>query len=182
MPIGRRTLLAGLSAAGLRNYAYAAAAPGQTLRAAITGFSVINTLDPGKAAVNPEFYVIWGVYNTLVKFTPDMKIVGDLAESWTNPDPTSWEFKLRRGVKFHDGSEMTAEDVVFTFQRLADPAFGSPVHKKMAPVTEVTALDPYTVRIKTDQPFAPLLTYLTNTRRWAMSNTAAPRWAPAPGS
>jgi peptide/nickel transport system substrate-binding protein len=169
MPIGRRTLLAGLpalavAAGGLRDYAHAAAPAGQTLRAAITGFSVINTLDPGKAAVNPEFFIIWGVYNTLVKFTPEMKIVGDLAESWTNPDPTTWEFKLKHGVKFHDGSEMTAEDVVFTFQRLADPAFGSPVHKKMAPVTEVIAVDPYTVRIKTDKPFSPLLTYLTNTR------------------
>lgn len=130
----------------------------------MTGFTVINTLDPGKAAVNPEFFVIWGIYNTLVKLDAQMKIVPDLAESWSNPDPTTWEFKLRKGVRFHDGSEMTADDVVFTFQRIADPNFGSPVHKKMAPVTAVTALDPYTVRLQTDHPFAPLLTYLTNTR------------------
>jgi len=103
MPIGRRNLLAGMTAlttasGGLRSYAYAAA-EGQTLRAALTGFSVINTLDPTKAAVNPEFYVIWGLFNTLVKLDANMKIVGDLALSWTNPDPTTWEFKLRPGVK-----------------------------------------------------------------------------------
>jgi peptide/nickel transport system substrate-binding protein len=166
MPFGRRTLLGGAAAAlgtrGLLDYAYAA--EGQTLHAALTGFSVINTLDPGKAAVNPEFFIIWGIFNTLVKFDADMKIVPDLATSWTNPDPTTWEFKLRKGVKFHDGSEMTAEDVVFTFQRIADDKFGSPVHKKMAAVTGVTAPDAYTVRFTTEKPFAPLLTYLTNTR------------------
>ena len=158
MSLGRRTVLAGLSGLaavnaapnGLLSYAQAAAPDGKTLRAAMTGFSAINTLDPGKAAVNPEFFVIWGMFNTLVKFDANMKVVGDLAESWTNPDPTTWVFKLRKGVKFHDGSEMTAEDVVFTFQRIADEKFGSPVRKKMAPVTAVTALDPYTVQIKTD--------------------------------
>jgi peptide/nickel transport system substrate-binding protein len=173
MPIGRRGVLTGIAGAmaaasplriGLRSYAYAAGSADQTLRAAMTGFTAINTLDPGKAAINPEFFIIWGIFNTLVKLDAQMKILPDLAESWTNPDPTTWEFKLRKGVKFHDGSELTAEDVVFTFQRIADEKFGSPVRKKMSPVTEVTALDPYTVRFKTDKPFAPLLTYLTNTR------------------
>src|ERR1700712_503977 len=129
MPFGRRTMLtglAGISATGLIGYAHAAP-EGKTLRAAMTGFTTINTLDPGKAAVNPEFFVIWGVFNTLVKFDADMKVVGDLAESWSNPDPTTWEFKLHRGVKFHDGSDLTADDVVFTFQRIADEKFASPV-------------------------------------------------------
>lgn len=167
----RRDLIAGaaasaalVAAGGLRQYAYAAPASDKTLRAAMAGFSVINTLDPTKAAVNPEFYIIWGMFNTLVKFDANMKIVPDLATSWSNPDPTTWEFKLRKGVKFHDGSELTADDVVFTFQRIADPKFGSPVRDKMAAVTAVSAVDPYTVQIKTDKPFAPLLTYLTNTR------------------
>src|SRR4029077_10466299 len=168
----RRHLLTGIAGAvatnaapaGLGQYAYAAVANGQTLRAALTGFSVMNTLDPGKAAVNPEFFIIWGMFNTLVKFDAGMKVVGDLAESWTNPDPTTWEFRLRKGVRFHDGSEMTADDVVFTFERIADEKFGSPVRKRMATVTQVVALDPYTVRLKTDQPFAPLLSALTNTR------------------
>ena len=156
--------LAGLSSTGLLGYAHAQAPEGKTLRAALTGYTTINTLDPGKAAVNPEFYVIWGMFNTLVKFDASMKVVGDLAESWSNPEPTIWEFKLKPGVKFHDGSELTSEDVVFTFSRIADEKFGSPVRQKMAAITGVTATDPQTVRIQTAQPFAPLLTYLTNTR------------------
>lgn len=168
MAIDRRTMLGALAAVsaagGLRPLAAQAAPDGGTLRAAMTGFTLINTLDPGKAAANPEFFIIWGVFNTLVKFDVDMKIVGDLATSWTNPEPTVWEFKLRPGVKFHDGSDLTAEDVAFTFERLADEKFGAPVRKKMAIVTSVTALDPLTVRFKTEAPFAPLLTYLTNTR------------------
>lgn len=167
MNIGRRPLLSGLatiSAAGLLPFTSAKAAGGAPLRAAMTGFTLINSLDPGKAAANPEFFIIWGMFNTLVKFDANMKVVGDLAESWTNPEPTTWEFHLRPGIKFHDGSDLTAEDVVFTFERIADEKFGSPVRKKMAPVTSVTAINPTTVQFKTDKPFAPLLTYLTNTR------------------
>ena len=169
MSFPRRALLAGVASlaaapAGLLSYAYAAAPEDKTLRAALAGFSVLNTLDPTKAAVNPEFFIIWGMFNTLVKFDADMKIVPDLAASWTNPEPTILEFKLRPDVRFHDGSALTAEDVVFTFQRIADEKFGSPVRKKMAPVIEVIAVAPDTVRFRTDKPFAPLLTYLTNTR------------------
>lgn len=167
MNIGRRTLLSGIatvSAAGLLPFASTEAAEGAPLRAAMTGFTLINSLDPGKAAANPEFFIIWGMFNTLVKFDATMKVVGDLAESWTNPDPTTWEFHLRPGIKFHDGSDLTAEDVAFTFERIADEKFGSPVRKKMAPVISVTAVSPTIVQFKTDKPFAPLLTYLTNTR------------------
>ena len=168
MPVTRRTLMASVAGlttgAGLLPFASQAAPEGGTLRAAMTGFTLINTLDPGKAAANPEFFVIWGMFNTLVKFDADMRIVGDLAQSWSNPDPTTWEFKLRPGVKFHDGSDLTAEDVAFTFQRIADEGFASPVRRKMAIVTSGAAVDPLLVRFTTAAPFAPLLTYLTNTR------------------
>ncbi len=105
MSISRRHLLTGIAGAvatnaapaGLGQYAYAAVANGQTLRAALTGFSVMNTLDPGKAAVDPEFFIIWGMFNTLVKFDAGMKVVGDLAESWTNPDPTTLGIQAAKG-------------------------------------------------------------------------------------
>jgi peptide/nickel transport system substrate-binding protein len=165
MALARRAFLGGaVGAAGLLPFAARAAEAGTPLRAAMTGFTLINTLDPGKAAANPEFFVIWGMFNTLVKFDAQMNVVGDLAESWSNPDPLTWEFKLHQGVTFHDGSPLTSEDVVFTFQRIADEAFGSPVRKKMATVVAVEPMGPYGVRLKTDKPFAPLLTYLTNTR------------------
>src|SRR5689334_21364359 len=60
-------------------------------------------------------------YNQLVRFEPDMTPVPELAESWsTSPDGLTWTFKLRQGVKFHDGQELTSADVKFTFDRLLE--------------------------------------------------------------
>ncbi|GGH16468.1 diguanylate phosphodiesterase [Alsobacter metallidurans] len=134
------------------------------LRAGIAGFNVINTLDPAKASLVPEFLVIYGAFNGLLKFNEKMEIVPDLAESYTVVDPTTTEFKLRKGVKFHDGGEMTAEDVKFSIERLMDEKFASPNRGKVTAISAVTVVDPYTVRITTKAPYAPLLNYLTNTR------------------
>ena len=90
------------------------------LRAAITGYTVINTFDPAKVTQLPESYVVWAVFNSLVKFNDKMEIVPDLAESYSFIDPTTLEFKLRKGVKFHDGSELTSDDVKFSLERVLD--------------------------------------------------------------
>lgn len=134
------------------------------LRAGITGFSTINTLDPGQAALIPESYVICGVFNSLVKFDDQMQIIPDLAESFEFTSPTVLNFKLRPGVKFHDGVEMTAEDVKFTLERLQNEEYNSPHRAKFEIISEIRVIDPYTVEIETAEPFAPLLSYLTNTR------------------
>src|SRR5580692_10278254 len=81
-----------------------------TLRAGIAGYNVINTLDPGKHSLIPEAYVVWALFNGLLKFNEKMEVVPDLAESFAVKDSTTLAFKLRKGVKFHDGSEMTADD------------------------------------------------------------------------
>ena len=57
------------------------------------------------------------VYERLINYDKQMKLVPELAVSWENPEPTRWVFKLRRGVKFHDGTPFTADDVVFSFER-----------------------------------------------------------------
>src|SRR5579883_1888959 len=135
MPTGRKTglsrrkvLKTGAAAAaaagiglpwGLRS----AEAAGGTLRAGITGYDVINTLDPGKATLIPEFYVIWGVFNGLLKFDAKMEIVPDLAQSYKVEPDGSLEFKLHPNVKFHDGSALTSEDVKFSLERLLDDKF-----------------------------------------------------------
>lgn len=139
-------------------------AAGETLRAGITGYDVINTLDPGKAALIPEYYVIWGIFNGLMKFDDKMEIVPDLAQSYTVEPDGTLEFKLRPDVKFHDGSTMSAEDVKFTLDRLLDEKFASPNRSKVSAIESVTVVDPTTVRIKTKEPFAPLLTFLCNAR------------------
>jgi peptide/nickel transport system substrate-binding protein len=165
----RRTVLgAGAAAAaasivpsGFLRPAYAAA---EVLRAGITGYNVINTLDPGKHSLIPEAYVVWALFNGLLKFNEKMAVVPDLAESFTAKDSTTLEFKLRKGVKFHDGSEMTADDVKFTIERLQSEKYASPNMGKVSAVQQVKIVDPYTVEIITKQAFAPLLAFLTNAR------------------
>lgn len=141
-----------------------AAAACSELRAGITGYGVINTLDPAKASLIPEFYVIWGLFNSLLKFDENMNIVGDLAESWEAISPTVWRFTLREGITFQDGAPLTAEDVKFTIERVKDEATGSPHKGKFEAVTDIRVIDDRTVEIETAEPFAPLLSYLTNAR------------------
>ncbi|MEB8385769.1 ABC transporter substrate-binding protein [Rhodobacteraceae bacterium KMM 6894] len=135
-----------------------------TLRAAITGYNVINSMDPAQMTLIPEAYVVWGVFNCLLKFDEGMNIVPDLAESYETVSPTIVRFKLREGVKFHDGVEMTSADVKFTLERVMSEETGSPHRSKFAPISEIRTPDAYTVEIETTEPFAPLLSYLTNTR------------------
>ncbi len=166
--IHRRVVLgagaAAAAAATLPWFPSSAAAASGTLRAGIAGYNVINTLDPGKHSLIPEAYVIWAMFNALVKFNGKMEVVPDLAESFSTKDTNTLEFKLRKGVKFHDGSEMTADDVKFTIERLQDDKYASPNKGKVSEVKEVRIVDPLTVQIVTGKPFAPLLAFLTNTR------------------
>lgn len=153
-----------LGLAGLGLTPTTAFAAGSTLRAAITGYGVINTLDPGKASLIPEFYVIWGIYNGLLKFDESMNIVPDLAETYEQRADGSIAFTLRPGVTFHDGSPLTSEDVKFSLERLKDESLASPNASKVAAVDHVEVIDDLNLIVHTTSPFAPLLTFLTNAR------------------
>ncbi|HEX2441879.1 MAG TPA: ABC transporter substrate-binding protein, partial [Methylomirabilota bacterium] len=98
-------------------------------------------------------------YNQLVRFEPDMTPVPELAESWTtSADGLTWTFKLRQGVKFHDGQELTSADVKFTFDRLLE--------KSASGKADFNALDKvepagkYSVKFITKEPFAALVASL----------------------
>jgi peptide/nickel transport system substrate-binding protein len=84
-----------------------------------------------------------------------------LAVSWSTPDPHTWEFKLRQGVRFHDGGEFTAEDVVHSYGRIRDDP-GSAQRSTLAEVEHVEAVDRYTVRVRTKTPDASLIYKLNN--------------------
>lgn len=162
----RETLGLGLGAAAglLANHPIEVSAQASTLRAGITGFAVMNTLDPGKHSLLPESYVVWAIFNALLKFNDKMELVPDLAESFRAVDSTTLEFKLRPGVKFHDGNELSADDVKFTLDRVMDEKFASPNRGRLSTIEEIRIIDPLTVQIRTKSAFAPLLTYLTNVR------------------
>ena len=84
-----------------------------------------NTLDPARWQGGADS-VIGDLYSGLVKLTPDLQVIPDLAESWTvSPDGTVYTFHLRQGVTFHDGKPLTAADVKYSWERACDPATNS---------------------------------------------------------
>jgi peptide/nickel transport system substrate-binding protein len=112
-------------------------------------------------------------YNTLLRVDPNdrlgTKVVGDLAESWTiSKDSRTYTFKLRRGVKFHDGSEMTSRDVKASYDKIIFPPEGvaSPRKGAYVDVEAVQAPDRYTVVFRLKWPSASLLSGLTSPWNW----------------
>jgi len=119
-----------------------------------------GTLDPRLANDTTARRVIEQVYDGLVELDAQLVPRPALAESWTQVSPTVWVFRLRRGVRFHDGSPFTAEDVVFTFTTILDPALRAPLRGLVTPISKVEAVDETTVRFTLSAPYAPLLRYL----------------------
>jgi peptide/nickel transport system substrate-binding protein len=113
-----------------------------------------NALDPG--FLREAATVVDNIFDTLVMRDAQMRLVPGLAESWRAVDDTTWEFKLRSGVRFTNGEEFNAEAVKFTLERVLDPAARSPTVSYIRSITGVTVVDPLTVRIATNGP-DPLL-------------------------
>lgn len=98
------------------------------------------------------------VYNGLVKYDKDLNLTGDLAESWeVSPDGLIMTFRLRRGVKWHDGVEFTSRDVLYTYRVAIDPRTPTAYAEDFKQVARVETPDPYTFRAIYTRPFAPAL-------------------------
>jgi peptide/nickel transport system substrate-binding protein len=98
------------------------------------------------------------IYNGLTKYDKNIKVTADLAESWdVSPDGLQIIFHLRKGVKWHDGVEFTAEDVLFTYRAVINPKVPTPYSSNYGPVDKVDILDKYTVRVLYKEPYAPAL-------------------------
>jgi peptide/nickel transport system substrate-binding protein len=119
-------------------------------------------LDPHLITAFPSFMVVNGnIYEGLTAIDRDLKTVPGLAESWTiSPDGKTYTFKLRSGVKFHDGSAMEAEDVASTVKRLLSKDIASPLASRLSAVESVNAVDATTVELKLKEPSAALLSSL----------------------
>ena len=98
------------------------------------------------------------VYNGLVKYNKDLKLVGDLARSWdVSPDGLTITFHLRKGVTWQDGKPFTSADVLFTYKVTIDPKTPTPYAGDFLTVKSVTCPDPTTVVVTYPKPFAPAL-------------------------
>ncbi len=98
------------------------------------------------------------VFNGLVKYDKDIKLIGDLAERWTisNAGKTI-TFYLRKGVTWHDGVEFTAEDCLFTYQKITDPAVATPYSSSYMDVIKAEAVGKHIFRVTYKEPFSPAL-------------------------
>ena len=117
------------------------------------------TMDPMGQNEGPTSTMARQIYNPLIERDADMKLEPSLAVSWT-PNGNVWEFKLRKGVKFHDGADFTAEDVVFSFARAQHE--DSDFKGNIKSIKSVKAVDDHTVQIETDGPNPILPNQLTS--------------------
>ncbi|MCX7891601.1 MAG: ABC transporter substrate-binding protein [Burkholderiales bacterium] len=139
--------------AALAAFALAVSAHAADLRIGLA--ADVTSMDPHFHNIGPNNLVAWHVFDALTRVDENARLVPGLAESWRAIDPTTWEFKLRKGVKFHDGSELTAEDVLFSIDRPAtlDRSPG-PFTTFTRPIVAKEAPDRYTVRLRTASPYA----------------------------
>jgi peptide/nickel transport system substrate-binding protein len=112
-----------------------------------------NNLDPrfGLDDVSQKLHQL--IFDSLLVFDDRMQLAPGLAERFENPTPTTYIARLRRGVHFHDGHELTAADVVFTFRSLIDPALGSLRQGGYRELAAVDAIDRYTVVFTLKTPY-----------------------------
>ena len=111
------------------------------------------------------FQVVIMTQNRLVRKDLKGKVSEELATKWSaNADATEWTFNLRKGVKFHDGSDFDAEDVKYSLMRVKDPEIGSPAKKSLSVVTDIEVVDSHTVKMKLSTSFADFPLNLTDYR------------------
>ena len=128
--------------------AMATSALAQTLTIGVRGGP--DSIDPHFTATGTHAEALKHVFDTLVWSGDGLELMPRLAESWKVINDNTWEFKLRRGVKFHDGSEFTAQDVKFSIERVPVVSGPNPTTIYVRRVKDVKIIDPYTVLVITD--------------------------------
>jgi peptide/nickel transport system substrate-binding protein len=135
----------------------AAAADARTSDISIGLSADVTSIDPHYHNLTPNNNVAEHIFDTLITKNPKSQLKPALAESWRAVDELTWEFKLRKGVKFHDGSDFTAQDVAFSIERTGlVPNSPSPFTIYTKQITEKIIVDPLTIRLKTATPY-PLM-------------------------
>jgi hypothetical protein len=167
-----RLLLAGACAGAFLAAALAGQADARTLRWSFQGD--IATLDPYAHTESFTANVLHHIYDPLVRRDKNLAIEPALAESWQVVEPTRWRFKLRAGVKFHNGNAFDADDVVASITRLLDPA--ARARGNLATVLRAEKVDALTVDFVLRGPYPLLLNDLTGIyimdKEWLEANNA----------
>ena len=132
----------------------------------------ILTLDPHSQNHATTNNIVGHTYEGLVRYDKNYKIEPALATSWSNLNPTTVRFNLRKNVKFNDGSAFTADDVVFSFDRIRQPQGTMQIY--VAGVKEMKKVDDHTVDVILDKPNPTMLnnftTFLIMSKSWAIKN------------
>ena len=144
---------------------------GGTLTVALD--SDVIGIDPHGASAGVDRNVYTTVYNGLVVPDENLEIQPDLAESWeVSEDGSAYTFRLREGVKFHDGTDCDAEAVKWNFDWILDEANASARRGELANIDAVTVEDPLTVKVTLKTPFAPFLSIISDRAGYIVSPTA----------
>lgn len=137
------------------------AAPSTTLKIGVA--ADVTSLDPHYLNSGPNNNIAQHLFDALIHIDPNGQLVPALALSWKPLNATTWEFKLRRGVKFHDGQELTAEDVVFSLERPATILNSpGPFTGYTKPILSKRIIDRYTLQLTTATAYAPLPLDISN--------------------
>ena len=158
-------VIAGLGLGGLAE----AQSPGGDLSIGVVSDPV--TLDPHFMGSFFEIYAQYLIHEPLLTILPDLSIEPGLA-SYEIVDPTTYDFTLREGLTFHDGTPLDAEAVKWNFDRMLDPEQGSPRGSDLGPIDAVEVTGDLTFRVTFTEPFAPFLSVLTNRAGIMVSPTA----------
>ena len=166
----KRNMLA--AAALLTLTATSLLANAQTIRIANQGDAL--SLDPHSLNESLQLSTDANVYDTLVGRNKDLTVAPLLATSWKQTSPTVWRFELRKGVKFHDGTPFTADDVLFSFARAAGE--GSDMKSNTTDIKEVRKDGDFAIEIETKGPFPILPDVITQlmimSKKWCEDNKA----------
>jgi len=126
-------------------------------------------LDPALTTAFSSVAIYEQLYSSLLTLEYSTnKVKPDLAESWKQVDPNTVEFKLRQGVTFHSGRELTADDVQYTWERLGNAKLTVPLRNYVGPGAAAQVIDKYTVRLRNEPVYAPLLSVVADRRPTAI--------------
>lgn len=120
-----------------------------------------TSLDPQRANDVPSSRIMAQIYETLIIQNNKMELEPGLAQSWRQINDTTYEFKLRKGVKFHNGETLTAKDVAYTLRRAYNSPYVGFIVQQLDP-DKIKVIDDYTIQIGTTTPYAPILDILAH--------------------